>query len=240
MCIAIIKRSKNPDYTFFIGLNREEKYSNSWKKINNHWKDNPDIFGYKDNLSGGTWFAYNNNLLATLLNRESNGYEHLETRSNIVLQSLQKSDSISQSINNLSDKDISKYKPFNLLLLSREQVFLVTNFYNNEIKNDLSLQELDDDLIMLNRSFPNDMSETRIISNFDKFKNAKEPIPQKNEWGDWEQLLTIECFANSPLEETCLWLNSQEWGTLVSDIIALPKDKNKSPIIHNVKERKIS
>jgi len=239
MCIAVIKRSKNPDYKFFIGVNREERYSNGWEKISNHWKDTPDIFGYKDNLSGGTWFAYNKNLLAILVNQESNGYEHLETRSNIVLQSLQNADSISHSISNLSDKDMSKYKPFNLLLFSRNQVFCITNFYDNEIKQDLSIQELDDELIMLNRSFPNDMSETRIVSNFDKFKNAKEPVPQENEWQEWEQLLTMECFTNFPSEETCLWLNSQEWGTLVSDIIALPKDKNKSPIIHNVKERKL-
>ena len=238
MCIAVIKRSKNPDYSFFIGLNREEKYSNGWEKISNHWKEIPDIFGYKDNLSGGTWLAYSKNILAILINKESNRYEHLETRGNIILHALQNADNITISINNLSDMDMSKYKPFNLLLLNREQVFWATNFYNNEIKKDLSFQELDDEFIILNRSFPNDMNETRIASNFDKLKNAKEPVPQKNEWEEWKRLLTTECFANTPLQEIALWLNSQEWGTLTSDIIVLPKDKNQYPIIHNVKERK--
>jgi uncharacterized protein with NRDE domain len=238
--MAIIKQSKNPNYPFFIGLNREENYSNGWEKINNHWKDTPDIFGYKDNLSGGTWFAYNKNVLAILINKESNEYEHLESRAYIVLHSLQNADSISKSIDNLYDMDMSNYKPFNLLLLNREQVVWATNFYGNEIKSNLSFRILEDELIMLNRSFPNDMNETRIASNFDKIKNAKEPVPQENDWKEWEQLLTTECFADKPWQETCLWLNSKEWGTLLSDIIVLPKDKNKQPIIHTVKERKLN
>lgn len=240
MCIVVIKKSKNPNYSFFIGMNREEKYSNTWEQISNHWFDFPDIYGYKDNLSGGTWFAYNKHLLAILINKESNEYEDLETRAYIVLHLLHNADSVNKAMENVANEDMSKYKPFNLIFLNREQVFWATNFYDNMMKSNLFFQILEDELIMLNRSFPNDMTEQRIASNFDKFKNTKEPIPQKNDWKAWEQLLTTECYADNPLQETCFWLNSKEWGTLSSDIIALSKDKNQLPVIHKVKERKIS
>jgi hypothetical protein len=127
-----------------------------------------------------------------------------------------------------------------LILLSREQVVYGTNLYNNEIKSKLSFQILEDDLILLNRNLPNDMNETRISSNFDKFKKAKEPCPQKNDWKDWEQLLVKECFANDPSQEACLWLNSKDWGTLLSTIIVFSNDKKKYPFIHTVKERRIN
>jgi hypothetical protein len=238
--MVVIKKSKDKDYAFFIGMNREEKYSNSWDNINNYWKDTPDVFGYKDNLSGGTWFAYNNNILAILINKESNGYEHLQSRAYIVLQSLRRADSLRKAIDNVENADMSKYRPFNFLLIDREKVLWTTNLNNNGIKKHLSFQVLDEELTMLNRSFPNDMSEKRIVSNFDKFKNTEEPNPIKNDWQEWEQLLTAECFAEEPSQETCLWLNSTEWGTLTSDIIVLPKDKNQMPVIHHVKERRLN
>ena len=51
------------------------------------------------------------------------------------------------------------------------------------------------------------------------------------------QILTTECYAVSPEDENCLWLSSKDWGTLLSEIIAIHRNGKQVPIIHRVKVR---
>lgn len=237
MCIVIIKRSLNPNFSFFLGINREEKYTKHWDEISNHWEQYPGIFGYKDHDSGGTWFAYNNNLMAILINRESNKYEHLQSRSNIVLTSLNAANDLYTATQNLLKEDMSSYKPFNLILIDNRNILWATNFCENTVKSEISTVLIKDELIFINRSYPNDLNEKRIALNIDRFRVLKEPNPIENTWDDWEQVLTTKCYVDIPAEETCLWLDSKEWGTLLSEIIAVPRTDKQLRIIHRVKTR---
>lgn len=237
MCIVIIKRSLNPDYSFFIGMNRDEKYSKHWDEINSHWVSYPDIIGYRDHDSGGTWFGYNGDLTAILINRESIYFENLRSRSKIVLKTLQNAKNIFAAINNILDEDTKYYKPFNLVILDNKDIVLATNYYDNDVNSRVNVTHIIDDLTLINRSFPNDLHEKRIKMNIEKFQRVKEPNPKDNYWDDWEKLLTTECYAEVPEDETCLWLNSKEWGTLMSEIIAIPRKTNQMPIKHRVKTR---
>lgn len=237
MCIAIIKRSLNPDFSFFVGINRDENYSKQWDEISNHWFRNPEIFGYRDHDSGGTWFAYNGYLTAILINRESNHYKDLCSRSKIVLMVLNNASSIEKALGNLLKVDARYYKPFNLIILNNKDIVLATNYYNNKVNYYTDVTYIEDDLTLINRSFPNDLNEKRIRLNIKKIQYLKEPNPKEGYWNDWEQILTTECYAETPEEERCLWLNSNVWGTLLSDIIAIPRKENQVPIIHRVKSR---
>ncbi len=90
MCIVVIKKSKNPALrVLYRNEQRERNIIKHGTKSITTGQQLPDVLGYKDNTSGGTWFAYNESLIAILINKESNGYEQLETRSNIVLKALQ-------------------------------------------------------------------------------------------------------------------------------------------------------
>ena len=237
MCIVLIKKSLNPDFSFFLGMNRDEKYTKQWDEISAHWKLYPHIFGYKDHDSGGTWFAYNKCLTAILINRETYNYHLLQSRSKIVLMALQNANSLDKAIENLSKEDTSFYKPFNLVLLNNKEIVLATNYYDNKLNYQVNVTHIEDDLVLINRSTPNDLNEKRIKLNIEKLRWLKEPNPKENKWDDWEQILTTECYAEGPEDENCLWLNSKEWGTLLSEIIAIPRKKNQIPVIHRVKTR---
>ena len=237
MCIVIIKRSLNPNYSFFIGMNREERYTKHWDEISNYWEQYPEILGYRDHDSGGTWFAYNDNLTAILLNRESDKYQHLQSRSKIIFLSLKTANTLETAVENLLKVDVSSYKPFNLILVDNKNILWATNFYDNTVKSQTSTSLIKDDLIFVNRSHPNDLSEKRIALNIDKFRILKEPNPIENIWDDWSQILTTKCYAELPAEEKSLWLDSKEWGTLSSEIIAVPRTDKQSRVIHRVKTR---
>lgn len=237
MCIVIIKKSMNPDFSFFLAMNRDEKYTKCWDEINNHWKSCPDIFGYRDHDSGGTWFAYNQFLTAILINRECYDFGHLYSRSKIVLIALQNAKDLNTALENLLKEDTEYYKPFNIVILSNNKIAIATNYYNNKVNSRVNITYLDDDLILINRSFPNDLNENRIKLNIEKFHFLKEPDPKENVWSDWEQILTTECYAVSPEDENCLWLSSKDWGTLLSEIIAIHRNGKQVPIIHRVKVR---
>lgn len=237
MCIVVIKKSINPDFSFFLGLNRDEKYIKRWDDISNHWKLYPDIWGYRDHDTGGTWFAYNEHLTAILINRESHNYERLCSRSKIVLIALHNATSVKIALDNLSKENVNCYKPFNIIILNNKNIVLATNYYNNKVNCQLYITSIKDDLVLINRSFPNDFGEKRIRLNIEKFQRLNEPKPKENDWADWEQILTTECYAEVPEDESSFWLNSKEWGTLLSEIIVIPRKKNQTPIIHRVKTK---
>ena len=237
MCIAIIKRSSNPDYAFFIGLNRDEKYAKHWDEISNHWSQYPYIYGYRDHDTGGTWFAYNKRLTAFLINREEDNFEYLRSRAYIVLIALRNAFSLEEALDNLSKVDASLYKPFNLIVLNNESVVLATNYSDGRVYSQVKIVSIEDDLVFINRSFPNDLCQKRIALNMEIFSRLKEPNPRDNCWDEWKLVLTTECNVQVPDDESSLWINSKEWGTLLSDIIAIPRQNNQKPFIHRVKSR---
>jgi uncharacterized protein with NRDE domain len=56
MCVAVIKKSLNLHYSFFIAFNRDELYNRAWLDINNHW-DDLDVVGYLDIKTKGSWLV---------------------------------------------------------------------------------------------------------------------------------------------------------------------------------------
>jgi uncharacterized protein with NRDE domain len=239
MCIIIIKKSNSTNYSHFIGLNRDENYEKKWEGISNHWSEYPFTFGYKDLNTSGTWFAFNQYVMAITINKEGENIKNLESRSFLALESLKNAENTNEAINNLLNIDTSKIKPFNLVLISRDNIKYATNYYDKHLTIKIKYFDVDKNLILLNRSLPNDFKEKRLSCNFNKIISIKEPIPEKNNWKEWEDVLKEECFVNNKDQETTLWLNSNTWGTLISDIIAVTRDKNVPFIIHNVKTKLI-
>ncbi|MBB3841066.1 uncharacterized protein with NRDE domain [Runella defluvii] len=236
MCIAIIQKSQNPSFSFFIAINREEIYSKKWKKVAMHWPNYPHCYGYLDIESGGTWLAYTEHLMGIIINREFPINLKLNTRAFVVLEALEGAISIQDAIQNLDYLDFSLIKPFNLLLIDKQSVWYGTNWVST-IRAKIQFTQLCQDLIVLNRTSPNDFDQIRVHHAFQTFSHLVQPNPVLNQWMAWETELTKTCLTTSPNDEYELWLKSANWGTLSSDIIAVELTKKTPFLIHSVKSK---
>ena len=236
MCIAIIQHSKHEKYAYFVAINREELYHKRWLEMDFHWQEYPNCKGYLDIDSGGTWLAHNNTVLALLINKESNDKATLKTRGFIVLESLKNSASAYEAIKNLSKLDVDSVKPFNVVFIDSKDVWFASNTCDDKILKIIDFKSIKDDLIVLNRTFPNDVSQIRVKNAFNNFENLPQPQPELHNWTTWENELTKESIVVKPEDEQTLWLNANQWGTLQSDIIAISYDETERFHFHQVKK----
>lgn len=229
MCVAVIKRSKNPKYAFFIAINREEKNEIMYKLWGYHWCNYSDIYGCLDINSGGTWIALNTyGVFGALLNKEPTPSSGTKSRSHILLESLHNSSSATSVVEQLSARDFEKYKPFNIVVIDKKHAFYFTSESN--MHKQASYQLLDDELTMVNRSFPNDFSQQRIRNNYTKFLSAAEPNPDVFDYVEWQDILSETCYTDSMETEFTMTLISDKWRTLTSSIIAIPRNGTFSSI----------
>ncbi len=230
MCIAVIKKSNNIKYSYFIAFNRDESIEKKWKTWGYHWVKYPNIFGFLDIDTQGTWLARNDyGVVAFLLNRESENTHNLLTRAYIVLHLLNNAKTAVQAIEYANKYNISNIKPFNLVAVDRENVVYISNC-QNEGKGKI----LKESLIIINRSYPNDFNEIRIKRNYPKFEHLAEPDPEKKYYSFWESVLKECSFLNGTKNEFSMSLVSKSWRTLSSSIITIKKD-GTMPIIYDLR-----
>lgn len=230
MCIAITKRSSNPDYAFFVVMNREERNGLAWKPWGYHWNTHLNCYGCLDVATGGSWIAINDSsVLAMLINRESSS-ESEESRALVVLDALDGARTARDVKTFLTERDLTCYRPFNLIAVDCETVQYYTN--QKAPHEDFDDSVLCGDLVMTNRSFPNDFNEARIKNNYDKFLKAGEPNPSTGDYAEWIALLSETCHTDSPETEFTMTLVSDHWRTLSSAIISIPSSR-AFPIIQD-------
>jgi hypothetical protein len=112
--------------------------------------------------------------------------KHLKSRFHLVLHAMQDADSAYQAINNIFKFTTKEIRPFNLVAVDTNDIFYYTNSNNSGEPT-----RLDDQLILLNRSCPNDFSEKRIQNNYFRFLNSKELDPDNEQWLEWEKICLI-------------------------------------------------
>ncbi len=125
--------------------------------------------------------------------------------------------SINQVLHNINNLDINNIKPFNLIVMNKNNVYYISNRKNN--KRIKIIKKLDNKLILLNRSFPNDMNQIRIKSNYRIFKKIKEP--NFRDLYSWKKILLYKKYVNCQSDEISMSLNSKTWETLNSAILFL-------------------
>lgn len=222
MCIAVIKRSTNQDYSFFIAFNRDEAIAKKWIPWDYHWKHFPNVFGFLDVDTGGTWLARNDDgVVAFLINRESENKQSLNSRAYVVLNVLSKAKTALETRKYVNNSNIREIKPFNFIAVDKANVVYWSNICNKGMQTILY-----ENLIMINRSFPNDFKEIRINNNYLKFKFIKEPDPERNNYSCWERILKECSFTDGVNTEFTMSLISENWKTLSSSIIAIRRDGN--------------
>jgi len=240
MCILAVKKSRNTQYAFFIAFNRDEQYLKKWKDIGAHWPAYPESKGYLDITTGGSWMAFNQQVLAIVLNNdmlESEEPKAVGTRGFIALEATRKSNNAKTALDAVTKLDISEIRPFNLVLVDCKSVVYASNVNQGKMVKKIYAMSLDQDLILVNRSVPNDLTQRRIAVAMKEFENLQEPNPKVDDWASWTKFMTEESFAEMPESERTLWLNSKEWGTLNADIIAVSTKSIPAFLLHHVKSR---
>jgi len=222
MCMAVIKRSENCDFSFFVAVNREEKNNSEWKSWGYHWSHYPDCYGCKDVNTGGSWIAINDNaVLSILINRELTRNSGHMSRAFIVLEAINGAKRACDVVDTLSTRDFSCYKPFSVVVVDKQKICYYTN-ENTEAQTNPADKTLYGDLFLVNRSFPNDFSQTRVMKNYYRFLKATEPNPSLNEYTEWISILSETCYTDCPETEFSMTLISDQWRTLSSVIISIP------------------
>jgi len=237
MCIAVVKKSNNENFSFFIAFVRDEIFGKQWLPLGKHWPDYTESYGYKDVETGGAWLSYNNFVLAITINKEIFDNSGELTRAFLSLEATQNSRNANEAVNKVKMLMTDQIRPFNLIIIDKQQAFLASNTWEYAVLSELMVTELLEEITFINRSFPNDMSEPRIAGNLQYFNDIFEPDPLRNEWSAWEHQMTIESYVILKNDEKTLWLESQTWGSLNADIISISR-KGQPPFdIHHVKER---
>jgi len=233
MCIAFVKKSTNSNYSWYAAIVRDENYEKSWAPIGKHWPDYPLANGYLDSKSGGSWLAYNDTVVALLLNREGST-NLLNSRGEITIKAVGNSTNAKMSLKTLQSNISSAYRPFNLLLMDKDDIFYLTNYGTDCLLKELFIQKITDELIMVNRSFPNDWSEPRIRFNFDSISKIADPEVDTHDWESWLSLFEEYQEVFDIKEEKRLNLRSKEWGSLNVDFFACPLDSQLSIVHHSI------
>lgn len=224
MCIAILKKSKSPQYIWFAAIIRDELYNKSWAQAAAYWPEFPNAISYKDELSGGTWFAYNDHVVAMVVNREGRD-DMLQSRGLIAPIAVGHAQCAVEAVNAMMHQNMEIYRPFNLLIFDRNHTFYLTNHAVDRCK------QLESDLVLLNRTYPNDFDQIRVRCNFELIRNAPDPDPGNEDWSSWLELMENPLKVVSMEEETGLNLRAANWGSLNADFFACPADHSQK-IIH--------
>lgn len=229
MCMTVIKRSSNHDYSFFIAVNREEKDNSEWKSWGYHWNQYQNCYGCMDMNTGGSWIAINNNaVVAILINRELTQKSGNMSRAFIILEAIKEAKQACDVIDFLTEGAFDRYKPFSVVAVDNRKIHYYTNEHS-QYNSPLS-KILCGDLFMINRSFPNDFNQTRVKNNYAKFLEAIEPNPEINEYTEWISILSETCYADYPEDELTMTLVSDQWRTLSSVIISIPAN-GANPVV---------
>ena len=222
MCTLFIHRSKNSDWPILIANNRDEYLSRTFKPPGYHWNNN--IFAGKDRVAGGSWLGVNKHgLCAAILNRESNieNDKYLISRGELVIKAL-KYQTASIAKREILKHFRKKYLFFNLFIADINNAYWLK--YDNFI---LKVSKIPIGCSILDKFDLNDDKSARQSSNRFFFEKSMLPKPEKENYHEWEKLLTFSKLSMDE-KDTSIYVKKRNnnYGTVCSSIIAIPSKRN--------------
>ena len=228
MCILSVKRQAN---SIIAAFNRDEKKNALFKTIGNHWSSFSEIKGYLDETSKGTFLAWNQSMIGFLLNREKLFNEVYRTsRGAIILDILSSCHSIDKAADFCHEYKFENYAPFNLISIDTSfKVYYISN------RNSLGQKAIEQfyvpqNFFMLNRSYINDFTQTRIHSNYKEMSCLLDSYPDTSTM--LSSFLLKESYCHKQCDEKSMFLYSDEWCTRSSTIIIIQDGNITSQVIY--------
>jgi uncharacterized protein with NRDE domain len=221
MCTLVILRRPLAKWPVLIAANRDEMAGRPWKAPARHWPDRPEIVAGLDELAGGSWMGMNDHgVVAAILNRVGTlgPQAGKRSRGELVLEALDHADAV-EAGRALADLDGRAYRPFNMLLADNRDAFWLRSDGGARPQ----LHPIADGLHMLTAQELDDDTSPRIRAYLPRFRAARAPEPDQEEWSDWTALLADNGGGPDGEETAAMcFLRPGGFGTVSASLIALP------------------
>lgn len=228
MCTLIILRRPGQTWPLLLAGNRDEMRDRPAAPPARHWPDQPGVVAGLDRLAGGSWMGVNDQgLAAVVMNRIGTlGPESgKRSRGELVLEALQH-DSVAAAVRALAAKDPGAYRPFNLVIGSREDCCWLKNDGGQHI----DLIQIPPGLHMLSSGELDDPDQARLGVFLPRFRAASVPEPPLD-WRAWQQLLGDRDYLPEDGPHAAINLDLPNgFGTCSSSCIALPAEAGGPPL----------
>lgn len=221
MCTLVILRSPSAPWPVLIAANRDEMAGRPWKKPGRHWPDRPEVVAGLDELAGGSWMGMNQTgVVAAILNRVGTlgPLAGKRSRGELVLEALDHADAV-EAARALADLDGRAYRPFNMMVADNRDAFWLRADGGARIQ----VHPIPEGLHMLTAQELDDHTSPRIGAYLPRFRAARAPDPDRDDWTEWAALLGDGGAGPDGEEAPAMcFLRDNGFGTVSASLIALP------------------
>jgi hypothetical protein len=222
MCTLVILRRPDHPWPVLIGANRDEMIGRPASPPARHWPDRPEVVAGLDQLAGGSWLGINDwGVAAAILNRHGSlgPAPGQRSRGELVHEALDHPDAVAAA-EALSHLDPRAYRTFNLVVADNRDGFWLRQADTGHIE----VRPLKDGLSIVAAGEIDDLRTRRLELAAPNFRAAAPPDPDRDDWRDWEALLSDdESPAGEPPESALRFRLPHGYGTVSSALIALPE-----------------
>jgi len=221
MCTLVILRRPEHLWPVVIGANRDEMIGRPALPPARHWPDRPEVVAGRDLLAGGSWLGVNDwGVAAAILDRHGSlgPAPGQRSRGELVLEALDHPDAVAAAAA-LSHLDPDAYRTFNLIVADNRDAFWLRHAGGERVE----VHPVAEGLSLIAAGELNEPSSRRLELAAPRFRAAAPPDPDRDDWRDWEALLSnSESPPGEPAESAMRFRLPHGYGTVSSALIALP------------------
>ena len=224
MCTFVILRRPGNDWPVLIAANRDEMIDRPWLPPARHWPDRPEVTAGQDTLAGGSWLGINDHgVVAGILNRHGSlgPAPGQRSRGELVLEALDHADARAAA-EALEHIEPAAYRTFNLMIADNRDAFWLRHADPSGTLP-LAVKPLTPGLHMIASGDLDDDELPRLKRYRPLFEKATPPDPSRDDWRDWERLLTDgELAPGEEAQSVMRFDTGRGFATVSSSLIALP------------------
>ncbi len=222
MCTLVILRRPEDMWPVIIGANRDEMIGRPALPPARHWPDRPEVVAGLDRLAFGSWLGINDwGVAAAVLNRHGSlgPAPGQRSRGELVLEALDHPDAVAAA-EALSHLDPAAYRTFNLIVADNRDAFWLRHAGGKQI----DAWPIGEGLSLIDSGELNRPNNRRVTIATPRFRAADPPDPDRDDWAEWQALLSSdESAPGEPPESALRFTMPHGYGTVSSALIALPQ-----------------
>jgi uncharacterized protein with NRDE domain len=222
MCTLVILRRPDHLWPVIVGANRDEMLGRPALAPARHWPDRPEVIAGKDLLAGGSWLGVNDwGVVAAVLNRHGSlgPAPDQRSRGELVLEALDHPDAVSAT-EALLHLDPAAYRTFNLIVADNRDAF----WLRHADGKDIDAWPIEEGLSLIDSGELNRPNNRRVTIATPLFRAAAAPDPDRDEWTEWQALLSdTESPPGEPPENALRFMTELGYGTVSSALVTLPQ-----------------
>ncbi|WP_455210871.1 NRDE family protein [Kaarinaea lacus] len=223
MCTLVILYRQNDDWPIIIGTNRDEMVNRPWLAPARHWPDRSNVIAGLDQLAGGSWLGMNDTGVIAAINNRAGSLgpeKNKRSRGELVLEALDH-DTANDAAEALIHLNPMAYRAFNLFIADANGAFWLRHLGHSDTES-IEVFAIPPGVAMLTAHDLNDSCCERIKAYLPRFKNAKTPQPDLDDWSEWESLLLSRESVSNEAGGAMRIVTDSGFNTVSSSLIALP------------------